>query len=222
VQRKNNMSSGECEHTTRSGARCRATALSKSTLCFDHSQTRDRQRTAAQHPGGENKRWAPWGSVSPEGSFESASEARKFLATIKGELWRAELGPVANAASYAREDWQTVAAEQRRATAFSPPDASDPDQGFKRFLADFQNFAFESDLDHLLFAAHDLARRKDRLTRGELEAWWIAYRGGTGHDGDKPLELPLLFSAYYRARRMRRSARGAKGSRGNRRRSKVK
>jgi len=32
---------------------------------------------AAQHPGGENKRCAPRGSVSPEGSFESASEARK-------------------------------------------------------------------------------------------------------------------------------------------------
>jgi len=116
-----------------------------------------------------------------------------------------------------REQWHKVAPEYRpRTPPCSTRDAWDPDRGIKMWLTDLQNFMFKSDLDHVVWGAHDLARRRDPLSREELEAWWIAHRGGTGSDGDKPTELLLLFSTYDRARRMRRSARGANGSRGNR------
>jgi hypothetical protein len=222
MQKTITMSSRECEQTTRSGARGRATALSESTLCFEHFQTRDQQRITAQHPAGENKLCAPRGSVSPQASFESASEARKLLDTIEGELRRAELDPRPNAASYVREQRHKVAPDYRpRATALSTRDAWDPERDIKKFLTDIQNSMFRSDLDHVVWAAHDLARRRDPLSRKELEAWWISHRGGTCPDGDKPMELFLLFSSSDRARRMHSSAPRANGSRGNRRRRKV-
>ncbi len=168
--------------------------------------------------GGARSQIGVMSTSPPELSPEIASEARELLATIEGARLRAELDPRLNAASYVREQWHKVAPKYRpRTTSFSTRDAWDPDRSFKRWLTDLQNFVFKSDLDHVVWAAHDLARRRDPLSREELEAWWTAHRGGEGRDGNKPTELFILFSTYDGARRLRRSARGAKARRRHRR-----
>jgi hypothetical protein len=75
MQEKTNMSSRQCEHATKSGAHCRANAVSGSTTCFVHNEALAEKRTAARRHGGENKRRAVLGPDSPRISLRSESNA---------------------------------------------------------------------------------------------------------------------------------------------------
>jgi hypothetical protein len=74
MQEKTNMSSRQCEHATKSGAHCRANAVSGSTTCFVHNEAlaereRPRADTAAKISD------AVLGPDSPRISLRSESNA---------------------------------------------------------------------------------------------------------------------------------------------------
>jgi hypothetical protein len=88
-----------CEHATKSGARCRANAVSESTMCFAHDPALEGKRTAARRRGGEQKQRAVLRLDSPEISLRSGSEAVDLARQMVGLVLRGELDPkVANSA----------------------------------------------------------------------------------------------------------------------------
>jgi len=90
---------GQCEGTTKSGARCRAKAVSGSTTCWSHNEALAEKRTAARRTGGRNKRRAVLGPDSPEISLRSGREAVDLARRMVDLVLRGELDPkVANSA----------------------------------------------------------------------------------------------------------------------------
>lgn len=203
-----------CGSARKDGQACHKRTASGKKFCFAHEPASAKKRNISRRRGSSRKQVVATSTSRPELSPEIASEVLELLTTIEGARLRAELDPRVNAASYVRERWHEVAPEYRpRTTSFSTRDAWDPDWDIKRWLTDLQNFTFKSDLDHVVWAALHLARRRDALNREELETWWTSHRGGKGRDGNKQAELFLPFSTYDRARRLRPSARAAKARR---------
>src|SRR5208282_1918472 len=89
----------QCEHTTKAGARCRANAVSESTMCFAHEPSLAAKRTAARRRGGEHKQRGVLGPDSPEISLRSGREAVDLARRMVDLVLRGELDPkVANSA----------------------------------------------------------------------------------------------------------------------------
>src|SRR5208282_57685 len=89
----------QCEHSTKAGARCRANAVSESTMCFAHEPSLAAKRTAARRRGGEHKQRGVLGPDSPEISLHSGSEAVDLARRMVDLVLRGELDPkVANCA----------------------------------------------------------------------------------------------------------------------------
>jgi len=82
-----------CEHQTKAGARCRANAVSGSTMCFAHEPALEKKRTTARRRGGEQKRRAILGPDSPEISLRSGSDALDFTRRLLEFLLRGEADP---------------------------------------------------------------------------------------------------------------------------------
>ena len=93
MQEKTNMSSRQCERATKSGARCRANAVSGSTTCFVHNDALAEKRTAARRRGGENKRRAVLGPDSPKISLRSGSDSLDLARRLLESVLRGEVDP---------------------------------------------------------------------------------------------------------------------------------
>ena len=90
---------GQCEKATKSGARCRAKAVSGSTTCWAHNEALAEKRAAARRTGGRNKRRAVLGPDTPEISLRSGREAVDLARRMVDLVLRGELDPkVANSA----------------------------------------------------------------------------------------------------------------------------
>ena len=83
----------QCVHKTKSGARCRAIAVSGSTMCFAHDPALADKRTAARRRGGEQKRHAVLGPDEPEISLRSCSDACELTNRLIDHLLRGEADP---------------------------------------------------------------------------------------------------------------------------------
>jgi len=97
----------QCERATKSGARCRANAVSGSTTCFSHNEALAEKRTAARRRGGENKRRAVLGPDSPRISLRTGSDALDLTDQLFEFLLRGEADPkVINSAVGLLNFWQ--------------------------------------------------------------------------------------------------------------------
>jgi hypothetical protein len=107
MPKENKMSSRQCEHATKSGARCRANAISESTTCFVHNEALAEKRTAARRRGGENKRRAVLDPDSPKISLRSGSDSLDITGRLLDSLLRGEADPkVINSAVGLLSFWQ--------------------------------------------------------------------------------------------------------------------
>jgi|SRR5580704_587581 hypothetical protein len=89
----------QCEKLTKSGARCRANAVSDSTACFAHSEALAEKRAAARRRGGEHKQRAVLGPDSPEISLRSGSQAIDLAGRMIDLVLHGQIDPrIANAA----------------------------------------------------------------------------------------------------------------------------
>jgi hypothetical protein len=83
----------QCEHQTKAGARCRANAVSGSTMCFAHDPALEKKRTDARRRGGEQKRRAVLGPDSPEISLRSGSDSLDLARRLLESVLRGEVDP---------------------------------------------------------------------------------------------------------------------------------
>ena len=86
-------STGQCGHKTKTGARCRANAVSESSMCFAHEPGLEAKRTAARRRGGENKRRAVLGPDSPKISLRSGSDSLDLARRLLESVLRGEVDP---------------------------------------------------------------------------------------------------------------------------------
>jgi hypothetical protein len=100
-------STGQCGHKTKTGARCRANAVSESSMCFAHEPGLEAKRTAARRRGGENKRRAVLGPDSPKISLRSGSDSLDLARRLLESVLRGEVDPkVINSAVGLLNFWQ--------------------------------------------------------------------------------------------------------------------
>jgi len=93
MKEKINMSSRQCEHPTKSGARCRANSVNGSTKCWSHEPALAAKATAARRRGGENKRRAVLGSDWPAISLCKGSDAPDLARRILVSVLHGEVDP---------------------------------------------------------------------------------------------------------------------------------
>src|SRR5271170_6281717 len=97
----------QCQHNTKAGARCRANAVSGSTMCFAHDPALEKKRTAARRRGGEQKRRAVLGPDSPEISLRSGSDSLDLAGRLLESVLRGEVDPkIINSAVGLLNFWQ--------------------------------------------------------------------------------------------------------------------
>lgn len=97
MKKKNVTFSGQCEHKTRAGTRCRANVVNRSSMCFAHDPALAEKRTAARRLGGQHKRRPVLGPDSPEISLRSGSDVPELVCRLVNFSLRDQIDPkVAN------------------------------------------------------------------------------------------------------------------------------